>query len=167
MRIAIIQSFLTPVVAALSLAFLYSPETDAGLEIALSTPVSPRVILLSRLLVALCYNFVLAFGITVLASALHGGNIALLASFWVGPMLLLSGLSLALSVGVGTVAATTVAGALWLLHLFVSSISALPAPAPGDQTPLAVLWQTTPATIFIACLLFLVAMVYVPRRAPR
>jgi hypothetical protein len=81
-------------------------------------------------------------------------------------MLLLSGLSLALSVGVGTVAATTVAGALWLLHLFVSSISALGAPVPGDQTPLATLWQTTPTTIFIACLLFLAAVVYVPRRAP-
>jgi Putative zinc-finger len=166
MHIAIIQSFLTPVVAALSLAFLYGPETDAGLEITLSTPVSPRMILLSRLLVALCYNFVLSFGVTVLAAALHGGNIALLLSFWVGPMLLLSGLSLALSVGVGTVAATTVTGALWLLHLFVSSISTLPAPVPRDQTPLAALWQTTPATIFIACLLFLVAVIYVPRRAP-
>jgi Putative zinc-finger len=167
MHIAIIQSFLTPVVAALSLAFLYGPETDAGLEIALSTPISPRVILLSRLLVALCYNFVLAFGVTVLAVVLHGGNIAILLSFWVGPMLLLSGLSLALSVGLGTVAGTVAAGALWLLHLFVSSISALPAPVPGDHTPLAALWQTTPATIFIACLLFLAAVVYVPRRAPR
>jgi hypothetical protein len=166
LHIAIIQSFLTPVVAALSLAFLYGPETDDGLEIALSTPVSPRKILLSRLLVALCYNFALAFGVTVLAVALHGGNIVLLVSFWVGPMLLLSGLSIALSVGIGTVAATTVAGALWLLHLFVSSISALGAPVPGDQTPLATLWQTTPTTIFIACLLFLAAVVYVPRRAP-
>jgi hypothetical protein len=167
LHIAIIQGFLTPVVAALSLAFLYGPETDAGLEIALSTPVSPRKILLSRLLVALSYNFVLAFGVTVLAVALHGGDIALLLSFWVGPMLLLSGLSLAVSVGVGTVAATTMAGGLWLLHLFVSSVSALPAPVPGDQTPLAALWQTTPTTIFIACLLFLAALVYVPRRALR
>jgi hypothetical protein len=166
-HIAVIQSFLTPVVAALSLAFVYGPETDAGLEIALSTPVSPRKILLSRLLVALCCNFVLAFLVTVLAVALHGGNIGLLLSFWVGPMLLLSGLSLALSVGVGTVAATTAAGALWLVHLFVSSISTLPAPVPGDQTPLAALWQTTPTTLCIACLLFLAAVVYVPRRAPR
>ncbi len=167
LHIAIAQSFLTPLVTALGLAFLYGPETDAGLEIALSTPVSPRQVLLCRLLLAVSYNVVLSLAVTLAAVTLHGGNFGLLVTFWVGPMLLLSGLSLTLSIGAGAVVGASASSGLWLLHFFVSSISAVAATAAGDGTPLAIIWQTTPATILIAGLLFALAVVCVPHQAPR
>jgi hypothetical protein len=167
LHIAIIQSIIAPVAMAFSLAFIYSPENDVGLEITLSTPVSPRRILLSRLLLVLCYNFALALCVTLVAVLLHGGDFALLVSFWAGPMLLLSGLSLALSVGISAVIGAGVAGALWLLHLFVSSISSVASLANFPRTPLAAMWQTTPIILLLACLFFALAIMYVPRRVPQ
>ncbi len=165
-HIAVIQSFLSPLVTALGLAFLYGPGIDAGFEITLSTPVSPRRILLCRLLLAVCYNVVLSLAVTLIAVGLHGGNLALLISFWMGPMLLLSGLSLALSIGVSAIVGSAVTSALWIFHFFVSSISTLPSPTAAEHTPLAVIWQTTPATLVVAALLFVLAVIYVPRQTP-
>ena len=167
LHVAIIQSVVTPIVMALGLAFIYGPEHDPGLEIALSTPVSPRRVLLCRLLPVLGFNLALSLGVTLLAVALHGGDFALLISFWAGPMLVLSGLSLALSIGVGTVVGAAVAGCLWLLHLVVASLSTSAPPALSEPTLLSGLWQTTPPMLVLACLLFLVALAYVPRRVPR
>jgi hypothetical protein len=167
LHIAIIQSFVAPIAVAFSLAFIYGPETDVGLEITLSTPVSARRILLCRLLLVLCYNFALALLVTLIAVALHGGNFGLLVSFWAGPMLLLSGLSLALSIGISAILGAGVAGGLWLIHLFVSSISSQDGPVLLGLTPLTAMWRTTPTILLVACLLFAVAVVYVPRCVPQ
>ena len=167
LHIAIVQSFLAPVAMAFSLAFIYGPETDEGLEITLSTPVSPRRILLSRLLLVLGYNFALAFFVTLLAVVLHGGDFALLVSFWAGPMLLLSGLSLALSISFSAVLGAGVAGGLWLFHVFVSSLSSFVSPNLIEHLPLLTMWQTTPIILLLACLFFALAVVYVPRRVPQ
>jgi hypothetical protein len=167
LHIAIIQSYIAPIAVAFSLAFIYGPENDVGLEITLSTPVSPRRILLSRLLLVLCYNFALALLVTLIAVALHGGNFALLVSFWAGPMLLLSGLSLVFSVGISAVLGAGVAGGLWLLHLFISSISSFSSPDFFDRIPLAALWRTTPTILLMACLFFALAVIFVPRRVPQ
>jgi hypothetical protein len=166
-QIAIIQSFVAPVAMALSLPFIYGPENDVGLEITLSTPVSPRRILLSRLLLVLVYNFALALFVTLVAVALHGGDLALLVSFWAGPMLLLSGLSLALSIGIGAVIGAGVTGGLWLIHVFISSISSQSGPVLLVLEPLSAIWQTTPMMLLLACLLFALAVVYVPRCVPQ
>lgn len=167
LHIAIVQSFLAPVAMAFSLAFIYGPETDEGLEITLSTPVSPRQILLSRLLLVLVYNFALALFVTLAAVVLHGGDFALLVSFWAGPMLLLSSLSLALSISFSAVLGAGVAGGLWLLHLFVSSLSSFTTPGFLNRIPLLTTWQTTPIILLLACLFFALAVVYVPRRVPQ
>jgi hypothetical protein len=165
-HVAIIQSVVTPLVMALGLAFVYGPEHDPGLEIALATMVSPRLVLLCRLLPVLGYNLLLSLGVTLIAVALHGGDFALLISFWAGPMLLLSSLSLALSIGVGTVIGAGVASGLWLLHLMVATLSSSAAPAKSALVLPSGFWQTTPAMLVLACLLFLVALAYVPRRVP-
>jgi hypothetical protein len=164
-HVAIIQSVVTPVVMALGLAFIYGPEHDPGLEIALSTPISPRWVLLCRLLPVVGYNLLLSLGVTLIAVALHGGDFALLISFWAGPVLLLSSLSLALSIGVGTVIGAGVASCLWLLHL-IATLSSSTAPAQSEGALPFGLWQTSPAMLVLAFLLFLGALAYVPWRVP-
>jgi len=165
-HVAIIQGVVTPIVMALGLAFIYGPEHDPGLEIALATMVSPRWVLLCRLLPVVGYNLLLSLGVTLVAVALHGGDFALLISFWAGPMLLLSSLSLALSIGVGAVIGAGVASCLWLLHLIIATLSSSAAPAPSEPASPFGFWQTTPTMLVLACLLFLVALAYVPRRVP-
>jgi hypothetical protein len=153
-----------PLITAVGVAFLYGPEHDAGLEVALSTPASPRVILLSRLALVFGYNFALGLGMTLALVALHGGDFSALAAYWVGPTLLLGGLSLLLSLVASTVAGLATVSILWLIR-FVGSAFALPGslPANGDW-PLNAIWQTSPATVLFACALLLLAVLYVPRQ---
>jgi hypothetical protein len=100
--------------------------------------------------------------------ALRGGDFSALAAYWVGPALLLGGLSLLLSLTVSSAAGAATVGALWLIR-FVGSAFALPGNVLSDGlSPLAAIWQTSPATVLLACTLVVVAVLYVPhqRRLP-
>jgi len=153
-----------PLITAVGVAFLYGPEHDVGLEIALSTPASPRAILLSRLALVFGYNFALGLGMTLALVAVRGGDFAALAAYWIGPALLLGGLSLLLSLLASTVTGAAVVGALWLLR-FVGSAFALPgALLSSGASPLGAIWQTSPTTVLLACALLLAAVLYVPRQ---
>jgi hypothetical protein len=153
-----------PLITAVGVAFLYGPEHDAGLEVALSTPASPRVILLSRLALVFGYNFVLGLGMTLALVALRGGDFSALAAYWVGPTLLLGGLSLLLSLVASTVVGVATVGILWLAR-FVGSAFALPGMLLADgASPLNAIWQTSPVTVLLAGALLLLAVLYVPRQ---
>src|SRR5581483_10576305 len=115
--------FIVPLVTAAGVAFIYGGEHDPALEIALSTPLSPRLILASRLAIVFGYNFCLGLLGTLLLMALRGGDFTLLVSLWAGPMLLLAGISLLLTVVVSTVAGMTSAICLWGLHLLAAAFA--------------------------------------------
>lgn len=115
---------LTPLIAAAGLAFIYGPENDPPLEIALATPTSPRVVLLARLVLVCGYDLLLAMA-SSLALATFGQareGLQAVILMWLGPMLLLSAVSLAVAVRFGTAASLGTGLTLWVLHLATDRI---------------------------------------------
>jgi hypothetical protein len=157
-----------PLVTAAGIAFISGPEQDPSLELALATPASPRLVLLCRLSLVFGYNVALALGVTLLLVIFRGAPFSLLASVWIGPMLLLAGLSLLLSVTAGTMAGVASAIGLVMLRLFVSTLGALGG-VTRDAWHLGLLdalWQTTPALLALALVLYIAAVLLVSRQEP-
>jgi hypothetical protein len=152
-----------PLVTAVGVAFIYGPENDAGLEIALATPMSPRAVLLSRLVLVFGYNCCLALSATVVLAIARGGDFSGLASLWIGPMLLLAGLSLLVSVALSTVAGVVSAAGLLCVHLLTAA-STLLGMSDANAAAFNALWRTNPALLALAAALVAAAVVYVPRR---
>lgn len=160
-----VLALLAPIVAAFGVAFIYGPETDPSLELALATPTSPRLVLLTRLTLVFGYDLLLALGATVALYATRGDMSPWpLISLWLGPMLFLSALSLALSVLLGPTAAVTGAMLLWAVRLGLLTQpgrSFLPDPAADI---LASFWWTGPALLALGGLLLALALFYAPRQ---
>ncbi len=159
--------FVAPLVTAAAVGFIYGPENDPGLEVTLATPTSPRLVLLSRLLLVFGYNFSLALVVTLIIALLQGGNLALTVSLWMGPMLLLTGFSLLLSLTVSTMSGVGSAVSLWAIH-FIPYLF----PLEGGPFQTAIMhfnafWQTNPTTIVCATILFILAVYCVPRQVYR
>ncbi|HYK97260.1 MAG TPA: hypothetical protein VEU77_02590 [Candidatus Acidoferrales bacterium] len=108
----------TPLIAAAGLAFLYG-EHDPSLEVALATPTSPRAILLARLALVCGYDLLLALVASLVLEGVGdpAGGLEAVIAVWLGPMLLLSSIALAVAVRFGSVASLAVAGTLWILNL--------------------------------------------------
>ncbi len=155
---------LAPLVAAIGIAFIYSPENDAPLEITLATPTSPRLILLARLTLVFGYNFLLGLLFSTVI-ALNGHAVVavqLLLMQWLGPMLLLSAISLAASLRLGSTAGVGIAVTLWGVRVMMTS-SAVPLNAAMQQS-LAVLNSTNVFTVVLAALILLVAVGWLPNQ---
>jgi hypothetical protein len=85
---------IAPVAAAAGIAFLYGPSVDPALEIELTTPVSPRQVLVARLV--LVFGFDLIFGLmgsAVLSLLRTDISFWPLVSAWLAPMTFLSSLA--------------------------------------------------------------------------
>ena len=88
-----------PLVTALGIAFIYGPEVDPPLELLMTTPVSPRLLLLARLVLVFGFNLLLGF-IGSLILALSNTSLSLwpLILAWLAPMTFLSALAFCLAV---------------------------------------------------------------------
>ncbi len=106
-----------PLIAAASISILYGPENDGAEELALSTPTSPRQILLARVVLVFGYNLILA-GIATFAFAPFIDTTQLLPFVlsWLAPMTFLSSLALLLSLVIGTGNAIAFAYGAWLIQ---------------------------------------------------
>ncbi len=120
---------IAPLVAAVGVAFLYGVDNDPPLELQLSTPVSPHIILLARL--ALLYSFNLGLGLaSSLALATVHAELSLtpLILAWLAPMTALSALAFLLSVLVFDPLVSVLACfALWCSQVARRAEIALPA----------------------------------------
>lgn len=153
-----VLAFALPLIAATGTAFLYGPDMDASLELALATPTSPRLVLLGRFTLLFGYDAALALAGTYLLSIARHDGFASLVSAWLGPMALLSTLSLALSLLLGPAVAVGGALALWLsraLHLDSGLSLHISASA---------FWLTTPQILVLSLALLAFAVLYVPRQ---
>jgi hypothetical protein len=153
-----------PLVTAVGVAFIYGPEHDAALEVTLATPTSPRVVLIGRLALVCGYDLAFASVITCLLALTRGTGFTLLASVWLGPMLLLAGLSLLVSLIWGAVAGVSVAVGLALLRIFASTLALPGKPAIIDGLRLDQLWVTSPWMLALAVALIALAAAIVPRQ---
>ena len=132
---------IAPVAAAAGIAFLYGPSVDPALEIELTTPVSPRQVLVARLV--LVFGFDLVFGLAGSAIlSLLRADISFwpLVSAWLAPMTFLSSLAfllttLTLDPGVSLLACL----GLWILENLTRLV-------PGVRWPFSVPNLTAAAT---------------------
>jgi len=89
---------LAPLVAAVGVAFIYGPGVDPALEIELALPVSPRVVLLTRLVLVFGFDLALGgLGSAVLAVFRADLSLWPLVQAWLAPMAFLSALALFLT----------------------------------------------------------------------
>jgi hypothetical protein len=153
-----VLAFALPLIAATGVAFLYGPDIDAGLEMALATPTSQRTVLLGRFALLFGYDTALALAGTLVLALMHHNGFAALASVWFGPMALLATLSLVLSLLLGPAVAVGGAAALWLSRAlrFEGGVSL--------QVSASAFWATTPQVLALSLALLAAALLYVPRQ---
>lgn len=90
---------IAPLVTAVSVAYLYGPEVDAALEIELSMPISPRLVLLARLALVFGFDLILGIGASVVLATVHAElSLWSLVMTWLAPMAFLSALAFVLSI---------------------------------------------------------------------
>ena len=160
----VVLAVFAPMIAAVGVAFIYGPENDPSLEVALSTPTPPRAVLLARLTLIYGYDLALAFAATVVLALANGGaGLLALVSLWIGPMLFLSALALFLSLLFNPAVATLVALGLWAARLAAYSYAARGMVPSSEMRLLESFWQSTPLLLPLAVLLLALALIYAPR----
>lgn len=156
---------LAPLIAAACVSLIYGPENDPAFELALSTPTSPRQILLARLALVFGYNLGLVLVATLgLLPVLPMPVLGELALAWLAPMTFLSAAALLLSLWIGAPNAISVTYVAWLVQLLSGPLR---SPQMGVRLSPAVteilsayqgLWQSPPALLALSALLFAAAI---------
>ena len=158
-------ALIAPVVAAFGMAFIYGPESDPSLEIAISTPTSPRLVLLSRLTLVFGYDLLLALIASLLLTTVHGFNLWTLVKLWFAPMLFLSALTLAVSLVFNPLVAMVGSFILWGLRLLqMSNTLHQNAEQSVDTARAFGLSLLNPYLMILGLALLLFAIVYVPHQ---
>ncbi|HLJ36006.1 MAG TPA: zf-HC2 domain-containing protein [Ktedonobacteraceae bacterium] len=160
-QITLFLSLITTITAASGSAFIYGTENDASLELTLATPTSIRFVMLSRLVLVVGYDFMLSFIVSFAVSLIFRGSLWDIMQLWVGPMLLLSSITLALSLLIGSWLAMLVS---FILEFIQALPLSLTQHMPALQMANPVTWQTSPTVLLFAVLFILFAVFYAPRQ---
>lgn len=161
---SVVLALVAPVVAAAGLAVVYGPEVDPGLELAVATPTSPRSVLLARFTVVFGYDLLLGLAASVvLAGVGVSTGVGVLVSAWLGPMMLLSALTLIISIWFGPSAAFGAALVVWTARLVVGGAAAPQVGGVGRVVELV--WSTSGGTVTAAIVLLAAAVLVVPYRS--
>ena len=108
---------IAPLIAVASIATIYGPENDPGLELALATVTSPRQILLARMTLVFGYDLLMSLVASVGLVAFSSGSVlGVIISGWLAPMTFLSSLALLLSQLIGTRNAISTATLIWIIN---------------------------------------------------
>lgn len=157
-------TFITPLVAAASLAAIYGPQNDPASELTMAAPISPWKILLARLTLVSGYNLLLALvSSVVLLAVIPVGLLGTLILSWLGPLTLLSALALFLSLWMGTSNAVTISYGLWIIQ-FIHAPRLLEE-YPGLQVwdnfmaSYRIFWQSPGLLIILAACMVLISLV--------
>jgi hypothetical protein len=159
--IADIMVLFIAVVGAVGGAFLYGSSVDPGFELTIATPTSVRLVMLCRMVIVLGYNMLLALVASAVFAALFGGSLWGFVQLWLGPMIFLASLCLALSLFIGSAFALLCAIVIEVLqtfpHRFVSHLVNIPLPTLD-------LNATSPVLLIAALLLLAFALFCIPRQ---
>jgi hypothetical protein len=150
--------FFLPVIAAVSMAFIYGPESDTGLEVTQATPVSPRYIAACRLLALGGYELLLGLLATGVVAYAHHIGFGELALLWLGPMALLSACGLLVSLLTGPIVAAIGLCIGWLAQFVQFTGIGLTS---GATAPV---WLSQPFVFALAAMVLGIALVYLPWR---
>jgi len=149
---------LVPCLAVIAIGFIYNEDTDPAYEVLLATPTPTAVLIFSRLTLALSLIVGLSFLGSLLLDFIGVGQLSHLVMAWLGPMLLLSGLTTVLVVNFGPFIATGISLTLWtativLLVTEIKEISLVNFSLAGLIYPDG--WMVTSQLIIAAVLWFL------------
>jgi hypothetical protein len=151
--------FLAPMIAAASLAMIYSREQDPAMELALSTPTSAWKVLLARLALVSGYNLTMAFAASaVLYAVMPAGLFGSVVLGWLGPLTFLSALALVLSMWAGTGTALLVSYTAWMLRWVSFGSIAGPEGWDGLTAAYRGFWHNTAALVVLGGLLILAGL---------
>ncbi|MGN9910328.1 hypothetical protein ACTMTJ_22500 [Phytohabitans sp. LJ34] len=158
-------ALVAPVVAALGIAGLYGPRRDPAFEVVAATPTAPALILLSRIALVFGYDLVLALAASGVLAVLGGdpGGVFALVDAWLGPMALLSALSLVLAVWLGADVAAGVAVVLWSLRVLAGGFL---DDADWGLDAVRLVWATNAGTVLTAAALTALAVFLAGRGEP-
>ncbi len=160
-------SLLAPLAAALGVALIYGQENDPGLELALATPTSPRLVVVARLVVVLAWDLTLALAASAVLAVTNGPAVFVpVVSAWLGPMLLLGCLVLLLSLFVHSSLAIATAMVVWVVRAMAVSGETHIRSFSALADALNSVWQTSPATLALALALLVAAVLIAPYREP-
>ena len=104
---------LVPCLAVIAIGFIYNEDTDPAYEVLLATPTPTAILIFSRLTLALSLITGLSFLGSLLLDFIGVGQLSHLVMVWLGPMLLLSGLTTILVLNFGPFIATGISLTLW------------------------------------------------------
>lgn len=157
-------ALIAPIVAAAGIAGAYRSRRDPVAEVVAAAPMSGRLLLLIRLTLVFGYDLGLALAASaILAAATTGGppaSLNALIGAWLGPMALLSSLSLLVAVRFGPDIALGTVVAVWALRLLAGGGYA------GDGWPARLIveaWSTNPAVIGVSAAVGITAVVLAGR----
>ncbi len=150
----------TTLSAVIGIAYAADLAHDAGAELAAATATSLRTLLFSRLFVVLGATTLLSGCASVGVALLYRQGLWSIIQLWLGPLLLISALTLALALLVGS----------WLAFLLTSLLELAQTVRLGpihQLMPLqhSPLWQTSPTMLLLAALCLMFAFLYAPRRS--
>jgi hypothetical protein len=160
-----VLALVAPVVAALGIAGLYAPRRDPAFEVVAATPTAGGLILLTRIALVFGYDLLLALAASGVLAALGGdpGGVFALVDAWLGPMALLSALSLVLAVWIGADVAAGVAVVLWSLRVLAGGLF---HDAGWALYAVRLVWSTNAGTVLAATVLTALAVVLAGRGEP-
>jgi hypothetical protein len=104
-----------PLLAYVGMQGAFSSASTRVAELELATPISPRRLVLARLVVMLAYQVAVGVVLSVFLWLSEGGALLALTSTWLMPLLLASGLTLILSARMPVYRAATIVYAVWML----------------------------------------------------
>jgi len=161
-----VLALVAPIVAAAGVAGTYRSGRDPAAEIVAATPTSGRLLLLVRIALVAGYDLVLALAASAgLAAAGAAGTASLnaLVGAWLGPMALLSSLSLLIAVRFGPDVALGVAAAVWAVRVLAGGVLV------GDDGPARFIvqaWATTGPVLAASAAVTVAAVILAGRGEP-
>ncbi len=158
--ISLLLGVVTTLSAAIGIAFAANLSHDAGSEITLATATSVRMILFCRLLVVIASTCLISGGASVAVALAYGQGPWGVIQLWLGPLLLISSLTLALVLLLGSWVA-------FIAACVLEAVQTLRINAGGQLLPLQhpALWQSNPLIFALALLFLLAAFLYAPRQS--
>jgi len=162
----VVLALVAPIVAAAGVAGTYRSRRDPATELVAATPVAGPLLLLVRLALVFGYDLVLAVAASVvLTAAAADGTASLhaLIAAWLGPMALLSSVSLLVAVRFGAEVALGAATGLWAVRVLAGGVFARngwPARFIVDA------WSTNAAVLAVSAVFGIAAVVMAGRIGP-
>jgi hypothetical protein len=159
-----VLALVAPIVAAAGVAGTYRSRRDPAAELVAATPMDGRLLLLVRLALVFGYDLALAVtaSVALTAAAVDGAaSLHTLIAAWLGPMALLSSVSLLVAVRFGPDVAVGAAIGLWAARVLAGGVFG------GDDWPARFIvnaWSTNAAVLAVSAVFGIAAVVMAGRQ---